>query len=50
MPRGDLGQTAFSEATCRDVAKVQRSEGLDLGVLLGQAPRRSQDGLGLQSV
>ncbi|CAE7840612.1 PAP20 [Symbiodinium sp. CCMP2592] len=34
-PISDLGQTAFSEATCRDVAKVQRSEGLDLGVLLG---------------
>ena len=33
--RGDLGQTAFSEATCRDVAKVHRSDGLDLGVLLG---------------
>ncbi|CAE7755986.1 PAP21, partial [Symbiodinium necroappetens] len=32
---GDLGQTAFSEATCRDVAKVHRSDGLDLGVLLG---------------
>eukprot|EP00439_Symbiodinium_sp_Y106_P006827 s4042_g1.t1 len=33
---GDLGQTAFSEATCRDVAKVQRSEGLDLGVARGE--------------
>ena len=32
---GDLGQTSFSEATCRDVARVHAEEGLDLGVLLG---------------
>ncbi|CAE7601496.1 PAP21, partial [Symbiodinium pilosum] len=31
----DLGQTNFSAATCRDVARVHANEGLDLGVLVG---------------